>query len=126
MKEKGFTYLGLLFFVASSSVALAALGQSWSTAAQREKERELEFRGNEIARAISSYVRSSPSQSAQYPRSFDDLLIDRRGPQPKHHLRRLYIDPFTNRPDWELVPDPSNPETYSGVRSRSERVLLRI
>ena len=36
---------------ALTAAGLAALGQAWSTAAQREKERELAFRGGEIARA---------------------------------------------------------------------------
>ena len=122
--ERGFTYLGLLFFVAITAAGLAALGQSWSTAAQRERERELEFRGNEIARAIASYMKTSPGM-AQYPSSLDDLIADRRGAKTRHHLRRAYIDPFTGKPDWVLVADPANPQAFSALHSRSERPLLR-
>ncbi|MCV2353689.1 type II secretion system GspH family protein [Paucibacter sp. B2R-40] len=123
-RQRGFTYLGLLFFVAITAAGLAALGQAWSTAAQRERERELEFRGNEIAQAIGSYLKTSPGL-AQYPASLDDLLADRRGPKTRHHLRRAYADPFTGKPDWVLVPDAANPKTFSAVHSRSERALLR-
>lgn len=123
-RQGGFTYLGLLFFVAITAAGLAALGQAWSTAAQRERERELEFRGTEIANAIASYLRTSPGL-AQYPSSLEDLLADRRGPKTRHHLRRAYADPFTGKVDWLLVPDTANPQRFSAVRSRSERPLLR-
>lgn len=127
--SRGFTYLGMLFFVAITAAALAALGQSWSTAAQREKERELEFRGGEIARAIASYVRAGAagpgSQGGAHPRSLDDLLVDGRGPKPRHHLRRLYVDPFTGRADWVLIAASSDPLGFQGVHSRSEQELLR-
>lgn len=122
--QPGFTYLGMLFFVAITSAALAALGQQWSTAAQRERERELEFRGGEIARAIESYLAAGPSQPPAYPRSLDDLLRDGRGIKPRHHLRRLYADPFTGRADWVLIPAPNAPNLFRGVHSRSERALL--
>ncbi|MBW8894437.1 MAG: hypothetical protein JF617_20915 [Burkholderiales bacterium] len=95
LAARGFTYLGMLFLVALTAAALAALGQAWTTAAQREKERELEWRGGEIARAIASYAKASTNPPGQYPRSLDDLLIDRRGVNARHHLRRAYVDPFT-------------------------------
>jgi type II secretory pathway pseudopilin PulG len=138
MGQRGFTYLGMLFFVAITAAALAALGQSWSTATQREKERELEFRGREIARAIASYRQvAAPAGNSSdaaagtgtgtglYPRSLADLLIDARGPQPRHHLRRAYVDPFTGQADWVLVAAPGDPQGFHAVHSRSERLLLR-
>lgn len=127
-KSSGFGYLGLLFFVAITAAALAALGQAWSTAAQRERERELEFRGGEIARAILSYSRAvgpDPTVPPQYPASFDDLLNDRRGVKTRHHLRRAYLDPFTGKPDWVLVPEPTNPKRFNAVHSSATQVLLR-
>ncbi|MBT9456652.1 MAG: type II secretion system protein [Burkholderiaceae bacterium] len=126
--QGGFTYIGLLLFVAITGAALAALGQAWTTAVQREKERELEFRGQEIASAIQSYRLASPAQAnqpPQYPRSLDDLLVDARGLKPRHHLRRLYPDPLTGKADWVLIPDPANPQAFHGLRSRSEQQLMR-
>jgi len=122
--QRGFTYLGVLFFVAITAAALAALGQAWSTAAQRERERELEFRGEAIASAIISYRKAQPERP-QYPRSLDDLLEDRRGINPRHHLRQAYVDPFTGKPDWVLVPQPGEAGVFSAVHSQSERPLLR-
>lgn len=122
--DAGFTYLGLLLFVAITAAALAALGQSWSQAAQRERERELEFRGAEIARAIVSYRRAVLPQP-QYPRSLDDLLADSRGPKTLHHLRRAYVDPFTGQADWVLMPDPAAPDRFLALHSRSDHALLR-
>ncbi|WP_083748914.1 hypothetical protein [Pelomonas sp. KK5] len=116
----------MLFFVAITAAALAALGQSWSNAAEREREAELVFRGNEIARAIASYVAASPDPTIkQYPRTLEDLLIDRRGVKIRYHLRRIYVDPFTNAADWELVPVPGDPTRFNAVRSRSLHPLLR-
>jgi len=126
--QGGFTYIGLLLFVAITGAALAALGQAWTTAVQREKERELEFRGQEIANAIQSYRLASPAQEGQpprYPRSLDELLVDARGIKPRHHLRRLYADPLTGKPDWVLIPDPANPLAFHGLRSSSDRPLMR-
>lgn len=122
-RQRGFTYLFVLFFVAISAAAMAALGQAWSTAAERERERELEFRGGEIARAIWSYRSAGVGQ--QLPASFDDLVEDRRALPYRHHLRHAYADPFTGKIDWELIAAPAQPGRFKGVRSRSSQALLR-
>jgi type II secretory pathway pseudopilin PulG len=122
--QRGFTYLFVLFFVALTAAAMAALGQSWQNAAQRERERELEFRGGEIARAIQSYRKATPGVE-QNPQSMDDLLEDRRALVARHHLRQLYPDPFTGQADWETLPDPADPRRFIGVRSRSSQRMLR-
>jgi len=122
---RGYTYIGVLLLVALTSAGLAAVGQNWSQAAQRERERELQFRGREIAAAIRSYVSATQAgQPPQYPTSFDDLLVDRRGLIPRHHLRRLYLDPFTLKADWVLVPAPAGMLGFMGVHSASDRTLL--
>jgi hypothetical protein len=66
-----------------------------------------------------------PTPPQQYPRSLEDLLADSRSPKPRRHLRRAYDDPFTGKPDWELVVEPAQPGAFSAVRSRSEHPLLR-
>ena len=124
-RQRGFTYLIMLFFVAITAAALAALGQSWHNAAEREREAELAFRGGEIARAIDSYAKAPVNGQTQYPRTLDDLLTDRRGPKERHHLRRAYPDPFTGAADWVLAPLPGDPTRFNAVHSRSDQVLLR-
>jgi type II secretory pathway pseudopilin PulG len=113
------------FLVAMTAAGLAALGQAWSTAAERERERELAFRGGEIARALAAYALATPTPPQQYPKTLAELLVDLRGVRERHHLRRLYPDPFTGKADWELVPEPTQPGTFSAVRSRSDHALLR-
>lgn len=124
-RQRGFSYLAVLFLVALTAAGLAALGQVWRTSAQRERERELEFRGGEIARAIASYQRAAAIEPAPYPASLRDLLEDDRGPRVRRHLRRLYVDPFTGQADWVLVPDPLNPSRFRAVHSRADTELLR-
>lgn len=123
--QRGYSYLAVLFLVALTAAGLAALGQAWSTAAQRERERELEFRGGEIARAIASYQRAAGTEPAPNPRSLQDLLADNRSPVVRRHLRRLYVDPFTGQADWVLVADPVDPARFQAVHSRSDTRLLR-
>lgn len=115
----------MLFLVALTSAGLAALGQAWTTAAQREKERELAWRGAEIARAIVSYSKAVNASPGEYPRSLEDLLVDRRSFKPRHHLRRAYVDPFTLQADWVLVAEATQPGRFSAVRSRSDQPLLK-
>ena len=43
--------------------------------------------------------------------------------RPRHHLRRLYVDPFTGTPQWGLVRLPDG--GIVGVHSLSERTTLQ-
>lgn len=122
----GYTYLGLLFAVALAGVGLATLGQDAATAAQRERERELRFRGGEIRQAIEHYARATPVGAPRWPHRLGDLLRDTRGPLPRHHLRRLYADPFTGQPDWVLLPAPGDASALAGVRSRAQVQALSV
>ena len=122
-REQGFTYLWLLFAVALGGAALAALGTQWQTKLQRERETELEFRGQQIARAIESYVRGSPRGTPPWPTNLQALLEDRRSGVLRRHLRRLYADPFTRAPDWALVTDADG--GIRGVHSRASALSLR-
>src|SRR4051812_2430298 len=116
--SRGFTYIGLLIIVAVMGMGLAAFGELYSRSAQREKERELLFVGNEYRQAIASYYLKSPGQRA-YPKSLDQLLEDKRFPMPMRHLRRLYADPITGSKDWGLV-EPTKGAGIVGVYSLSE------
>jgi type II secretory pathway pseudopilin PulG len=100
---RGFTYLWLLFALALGGVALAALGEQSLTRVRREREAELRFRGRAIATALARYAERTPVGQLPLPQRLEDLLGDRRFPTPQRHLRELYADPFTGRPDWELV-----------------------
>lgn len=113
-KQKGFTYVGFLIFVAITGAGLAAFGEIASHAAQREKEAELLFRGNAFQAAIASYYK----KETRYPQSLEQLLEDKRYPMPVRHLRKQYVDPMTGEANWGLVEAPGG--GVMGVYSRSE------
>lgn len=121
---RGFSYLLLLFSLALSGAALAALGSSWQQAAQRSREAELIFRGEQIQGALQRYHDSSPPGQPALPETLEALLIDNRDSSPRYHLRRLWADPFTGRPDWLLLREPSG-RGIVGVRSRAQHTALR-
>jgi len=136
--ERGFTYLLLLFALAIGAAGLAQVAESVQQSAQREREAELRFRGEAIAHAIERYAALSAASQAPLPQSLDELLEDRRSPVPRHWLRQLYSDPFTGKPDWELIlgdapvqtdetsagPPAVSVRGIVGVRSRSLRQLI--
>lgn len=115
-RQHGFTYLGLLFALALAGAVLAQIGQHWSGVMQRERERELIFRGQQIAAAIASYRAATGVTAPAWPRGFDDLLEDRRTAVPQRHLRQAFADPFTGQPDW--VPMRDEDGGWKGVHSR--------
>jgi type II secretory pathway pseudopilin PulG len=99
----GFTYIGLLIAVVILGIALSAVGTVWRTQAQREREQELLYIGHEFRAAIASYYRAGAGGGNRYPQEIADLLEDKRGSEPRHHLRRLYADPMTGTQDWTLI-----------------------
>jgi type II secretory pathway pseudopilin PulG len=117
-KQNGFTLLGTLIAIAAMGAALAAYGELASHAAQREKEQELLFIGNQFRQAIGAYYTRSPGAVKRFPQKLDDLLEDKRYPNPQRHLRRLYADPITGKPQWGLIQAPDG--GIMGVHSLSE------
>lgn len=115
--ERGFTYAAMLLAVAIVGIGLASAGTLWSTAAQRDKEQELLFAGDQFRRAIRSYVVASPGVQ-RYPRRLEDLLADERFPSARRHLRRIYRDPLTGTREWGLVEAPGG--AIMGVYSLSQ------
>lgn len=119
--QRGFTYIGVLVFVALVGVALAGVGQLWSTNAKRDKEAQLLFVGDEFRRAIGSYYEGSPGVH-QFPQALEDLLEDRRLPVVRRHLRKIYVDPMTGGTEWGLV---KNGNAILGVHSLSQDKPLK-
>ena len=112
----GFTYVWLLLAVAILAAGLAAGAEIAATAMRRDKEAELLFVGDPFARAIALSRASSPG-SPQSPQKLEDLLADKRFPNTRRHLRRVYPDPLTGSADWGLVRGPGG--GIVGVYSRS-------
>jgi type II secretory pathway pseudopilin PulG len=119
----GFTYIGLLILVAIMGAGLAGTGVVFHQQAQREKEKELLFVGDQFRRAISQYYELSPGGDKRFPQSLEELLLDRRYPATQRYLRRVYLDPMTSRPEWGLVRGPGN--GIIGVHSLSGARALK-
>jgi type II secretory pathway pseudopilin PulG len=114
-QQRGFTYIGLLVAVIIIGLMLSVVGRVWTTTGQRERETQLLFVGHAYRMAIASYV----SMGLQ------DLVTDERFPVPKHHLRRLYIDPMTGQADWSLIMAPDG-HGIMGVASNSQRTPIKL
>ena len=140
-RPAGFTYLAVLLLLALWSALVAGWAQRSQQAAQREQELELLFRGGQIAGAIAAWRAATPAPTTPPTAEPDDtsppvppapagppdlqsLLDDRRGAVPRHHLRQLYADPFTGRPDWVLITNAQ--QQVLGVRSRVAKPRLLL
>jgi type II secretory pathway pseudopilin PulG len=123
-RARGFGYIGLLILVAMLAIALAATGEIWHTAMQREREQELLFVGGEFRRAIEQFDANTPGQARRYPLNLEELLRDPRHPGIRRYLRKIYLDPMTGSADWGLVTGP-NGEIF-GVYSRSDAEPLKL
>ena len=121
--QDGFTYLGVLFLVAILSAALAGTGVIWSTAQQREKEKELLFIGNSFRQAIGAYYQKTPGTIKRYPNNLGDLLKDNRQLVQTRYLRKIYDEPFTGQAKWGLVRAPDG--GIMGVFSLSEKEPIK-
>jgi type II secretory pathway pseudopilin PulG len=122
-RESGVTYVILLFAVAISSIALAGTGALWQMENRREKEMELLFIGEQYRLAINSYYAKTPGGGKQFPVKLEDLLLDKRFPNPVTHLRRLYPDPMIADGQWELIRQQGQ---IVGIVSRSIDKPIKI
>jgi type II secretory pathway pseudopilin PulG len=123
-RQRGFSYLLVLMMVAILGATLAYAGVLWGTIAQRERETELLYVGNQFRRAIMRYYENTPGPLKHYPRALEDLLTDMRQPHAQHYLRKVFFDPMTNDRKWGLVPAPDG--GIMGVYSQSEKEPLRV
>lgn len=106
MRQRGFTYVGLLL-VAMSSAALAAAASLWSIDSRRDKEAELLFVGGQFTQAIAAFRERTPAgQMQRFPRTLEELLDDKRWPTTRRHLRQVHVDPMTGRREWGIVDAP--------------------
>lgn len=122
-KQRGFTYISVLIAISLIGIGLALAGETWRITVKREKEIELLAIGNQFRQAIASYYYASPGGAKQYPSSLVDLLKDPRYPGTRRHLRRIWDDPMSGKPEWGLVAGPGN--TIMGVYSLSGKTPLK-
>ena len=121
-RQRGFSYLLLLFALVAGGITLAAVGQRWQVALQREREAELLFCGIEFRQAIEAYAARAIDGVPAYPERLEELLADPRDGAVRYHLRRLYLDPFTGAADWLLLRNTAG--RIVGVHSRARYVAF--
>jgi type II secretory pathway pseudopilin PulG len=105
-RQQGFTLAGALILIAVLGAGMAAYGELASHAAQREKEQDLLFVGNQFRQAIGAYYEGTPGAAKQFPQKLEELLQDSRHPMARRYLRRIYADPMTGKREWGLVKAP--------------------
>jgi type II secretory pathway pseudopilin PulG len=95
----------LLVVLGIMAVMMTVVMPVWKQTAQREKEAELVFRGEQYARAIELYGRKLPGA---LPPNLD-VLIDQK------FLRKKYKDPITGG-DFDLVSPAATPGSQPGAQ----------
>ena len=85
--DSGFLMVALLVGMAIGAVYMSAALPAWRQQAQRQKEADLVFRGEQYARAIMLYMDKNQGNP---PPNIDTLVSQR-------HLRKKWKDPVTNK-----------------------------
>jgi len=111
LDDPGYIMVVLLIGMAVAAVWMGAMLPAWRQQAQREREAELIYRGEQYARAIALYFR----KNQQLPRDIDVLVS-------QHYLRRKYKDPITNAEFLPIgsgvAPQQTNPQAGRGGPAR--------
>lgn len=123
--QGGFIMVALLVGMAVAAIGMAAALPAWRHQVQREKEAELIFRGEAIARAIYLYRQKN---GQNLPPDLDTLVSQR-------FLRKKYLDPITGKDFLPVAGAAAVPGGASfgalqggiiGVRSTSNDTSIRI
>jgi type II secretory pathway pseudopilin PulG len=123
--EGGYALVALLVVISLMALFAMAAGSNVSQQAQREREKEAIFRGEQVADAIRSYYRFRGAQGVNsLPTEIDQLLEGiPRGTKKLQILRvEAARDPLSKAGDWKLISPTSqdfaglvkNLTTYSG------------
>lgn len=102
-REGGFTYLSLMIAVAIIGMVTASALKLGAVMQRVRAEQELLRIGAEFSDALQSYAEATPPGKPSQPSSLKDLLKDPRFPTTRRHLRKIYVDPMTGKPEWGIV-----------------------
>ena len=117
-RDAGYAMAGLLVAIAIMGIVMSMIMPAWRTWAQREREAELIFRGEQYKRAIELYQRRF---AGAYPSDME-TLVDQR------FLRKLYTDPMTKDGKFDILtqgslraaPGEAPPSGTPGVGQQQE------
>ncbi|WP_305821815.1 type II secretion system protein [Massilia brevitalea] len=99
----GFTYVGMVFFVAILGLVGAATLKVDSLLRRAAAEQDLLEIGAEFSEALRSYAAATPRGSPTAPPTLQELLKDPRFPGTRRHLRKIFVDPVTGKDEWGIV-----------------------
>ncbi len=105
--QRGYALAALLVAVSMTAIMMMALLPAWRHQAQREKEAELAFRGEQYARAIYLFRRKNNNQ----PPPNVDVLVSGK------YLRKKYKDPITGE-DFTPIYGGQQPQQQPGPQGR--------
>src|SRR5688572_7582043 len=91
--DRGYAMAALIVAMSVMAIMMSIALPVWRTAAQREREAELIFRGEQYARAVELYQRK---YAGAFPPSLDVLLNERM-------LRERYTDPMSEDGEFQLL-----------------------
>lgn len=102
-RQGGFTYLGLIIFVAIIGMVGAATLKVGSLLQRAAAEEELLETGAAFSAALTSYAQATPRGMPTHPPSLQELLKDPRFPGVRRHLRKIFVDPMTGKAEWGIL-----------------------
>jgi type II secretory pathway pseudopilin PulG len=105
--ERGYAMAALLVGISIMALIMSMAMPAWKTMAQREKEAELFFRGQQYARAVAKYQ----AARGAFPPSIDVLVNEK-------FLRKKYKDPITND-DFDIVRVGQAPPGQAGRQGQA-------
>lgn len=119
ISSSGFVLIGMFMLVMLSGLVMGQAAMRWQTQVLREREQELIHIGLAYRDAIGRYYNQTPGVVKIFPQTFEDLLNDKRFPIARHHLRKPYLDPITQREGWGILKAPSG--GIMGIYSLSDK-----
>lgn len=124
--QAGFTYLGLIIFVAIVGLVGAATLKVGSLLQRAAAEEELLEIGAAYSAALDSYAAATPRGATPYPPSIKELLKDPRFPGVRRHLRKVFVDPLTGKAEWGIEYLGGGEVGIVAIHSLSEAQPLKI
>lgn len=123
--QAGFTYLGLIIFVFILGMVGAATLKIGSLLQRAHAEQELLEIGHQFSTALRTYAEATPRGQPPQPMSLQELLRDTRFPNPRRHLRKIFVDPVSGKAEWGLV-RAGDGGRILGVHSLSQATPLKL
>jgi len=92
--ESGFTMVGVVLGMMLLAILIATVAPAIGKISQRDREKELIFRGRQYARGIGLFQR----RYGRYPNTLKELYENK-----PRSVRQLWKDPLCNCPDWQVL-----------------------